>query len=77
MKAFSLIGADGAALASPVKGVFGGNRRTRVYGRLDCRVALRHAVNGTYQKNRVFFADAETARAAGYRACKVCRPDAF
>jgi methylphosphotriester-DNA--protein-cysteine methyltransferase len=77
MKAFPLIGADGRAFASPVKGVLGGNRGTRIYGRLDCRVALRHVANGTYQRNRVFFADAETARAAGYRACKVCRPDAF
>jgi Metal binding domain of Ada len=71
---FTLIGADGKPFASPVKGALGGHRQTKIYGRLDCRVALRHVANGTYQKSRVFFADAETALAAGYRACKVCAP---
>lgn len=71
---FTLLDAAGRPVESAVKGVLGGNRRTKIYGRLDCRVALRHVANGTYQKNRVFFADAATARAAGYRACKVCRP---
>jgi methylphosphotriester-DNA--protein-cysteine methyltransferase len=76
MGEFTLTGADGKAFASPVQGLFGGHRRTRVYGRLNCPVALRHVANGTYQKNRVFFSDAATAQAAGYRACKACRPDA-
>ncbi|MCU0832043.1 MAG: metal-binding protein [Rhizobiaceae bacterium] len=72
--AFTLTGADGQLFASPIKGALGGHRATKIYGRLDCRAALRHVANGTYQKNRVFFADAATAIAAGYRACKVCKP---
>jgi methylphosphotriester-DNA--protein-cysteine methyltransferase len=75
MDMFTLTGADGRPFASPVKGMFGGHRRSKIYGRLDCRVALRHVANGTYRKNRVFFADAATAIAAGYRACRMCRPD--
>jgi methylphosphotriester-DNA--protein-cysteine methyltransferase len=75
MRPFILIGADGRPCESPMKGALGGHRRTKIYGRLDCASALRHVANGNYQKNRVFFADAATARAAGYRACKACRPD--
>lgn len=72
MAPFTLIGADGRPFASPVKGTLGGHRRTKVFGRLDCPVALRHVANGTYRKNRVFFADADVAQTAGYRACRVC-----
>ena len=32
---------------------------------------------GGYTRNRVFFADAETAVAAGYRPCAVCLPDEY
>jgi methylphosphotriester-DNA--protein-cysteine methyltransferase len=72
---FTLIGADGRAFASEVPGTLGGHRRSKVYGRLDCPGALRWIAKGHYVSHRVFFADAATARAAGYRACKVCRPD--
>jgi len=73
---FTLVGADGRAYASEVPGTLGGHRRTRVYGRLDCPSALGWIAKGHYVRHRVFFADAATARAAGYRACKVCRPGA-
>jgi len=73
---FTLLGADGAPLASEEPGTLGGHRRTRIYGRLDCPSALRWIAKGHYVRHRVFFADAATARAAGYRACRVCRPDA-
>jgi hypothetical protein len=74
-KTYPLIGADGIAYDSLIKGTLGGHRGSKIYGRLDCRGAKRHLANGTYQKSRVFFADAETAIAAGYRACKQCKPD--
>ncbi len=69
---FQLIGPDGATRISPTPGTLGGNRRSKVYGRFDCKVAARYLAKGTYQKNRVFFADEATAIAAGYRACKSC-----
>lgn len=72
MKRFTLIGADGKPFSSPVKGALGGNRRTRVYGHMDCKAAGRSLAAGTYQKSRVFFADEATALAAGYRPCGSC-----
>jgi len=53
-------------------GRFGGNRRSKVYGTFDCPSARRGLERGTYQKNRVFFADEPTAVAAGYRPCGSC-----
>ena len=32
---------------------------------------------GQYVRNRVFFADEQTAVAAGYRPCAVCMPDEY
>lgn len=74
MKTFTLAGADGQPHSSPVKGAFGGNRRSKVYGLMNCRAASRYLAAGTYQKNRVFFADEATALAAGYRPCGSCMP---
>jgi hypothetical protein len=76
MRRFRLTGGDGRIVVSAAPGALGGNRRSKVYGRLDCKVAARYLAKGAYQKNRVFFADEETARAAGYRPCKACmRPE--
>ena len=77
MKRYRLIGADGREYVSPTPGTLGGHRRTKGYGRLDCRVALSWIAKGYYVKHRVFFADEATAIAAGYRPCAVCMPDAY
>ena len=58
-------------------GRFGGHRKSRIYGRLDCPAALRAIVGGGYAAHRVFFADEQTAVAAGYRPCAVCLPGAY
>ncbi|MDB5570769.1 MAG: hypothetical protein JWN93_1952 [Hyphomicrobiales bacterium] len=71
-KVYRLLGPGGLPFASAARGAFGGNRRTKVYGRLDCSIALRHVARGTYAKSRVFFADEATARSAGYRSCSHC-----
>jgi hypothetical protein len=65
--------ADGSIAECDVPGRFGGNRRSRIYGRLDCPSALRALPRG-YAKRRVFFADEAAAIAAGYRPCAVCMP---
>jgi methylphosphotriester-DNA--protein-cysteine methyltransferase len=57
---------------SELPGTLGGNRRLKIYGRLDCPSALRWIARGHYVRHRVFFADEATAQAAGYRPCKVC-----
>lgn len=76
-KVYRLVDASGEAYRSSEPGRFGGHRRTRIYGRLDCPNALRWLARGHYARHRVFFADAETARAAGYRPCAICLPDAY
>ena len=77
MKQYRLIGADGREYLSLTPGTLGGHRRTKGYGRLDCRVALSWIAKGHYVKHRVFFADEATAIAAGYRPCAVCMPDEY
>lgn len=69
-----MTGRDGDPYPSPTPGTFGGHRRTKVYGRLDCPTALRWIAKGKYVTHRVFFADEETALAAGYRPCAHCLP---
>ncbi len=68
---YHLLGANGETVASETKGLIGGNRRLKIYGRLDCPSARRALPRG-YARHRVFFADEATAIAAGYRPCGVC-----
>ena len=68
---------DGKPYASTEKGTLGGHRRTKIFGRLDCRAALRAIARGGYVRYRVFFADSATATRAGYRPCADCMPDAY
>lgn len=72
-----LLGRDRKPFQSTVPGKFGGHRRTKIYGRLDCRSALRALARGGYVDHRVFFRDAATARAAGFRPCAVCMPEQY
>jgi hypothetical protein len=69
-----LIGEDGLPYQSDRPGTLGGHRRSRIYGRLDCRAALRALARSGYRRSRVFFADESAAQAAGYRPCAVCMP---
>ena len=74
---FILVGRDGQTYLSATKGLLGGNRSSRIYGRLDCPAALRAIARGGYFPRRVFFASAPDAEAAGYRPCGVCLPRAY
>ncbi|MGX9792284.1 Ada metal-binding domain-containing protein [Mycobacterium sp. MMS18-G62] len=77
MKQYTLFGPDRTPHRSPTPGVFGGHKATRIYGRLDCRSALRAIAKGGYVAQRVFFADEATAIAAGYRPCARCLPEHY
>jgi methylated-DNA-[protein]-cysteine S-methyltransferase len=77
MKKYTLIGADGVPFTTTVPGTLGGHRADRIYGTLDCPGAARAIARGGYVANRVFFADADTAVAAGFRPCATCLPDAY
>lgn len=71
-----LLDAQGRMFLSECPGTLGGHRKTRLYGRLDCPAALRAIARGGYVRQRVFFLDEDTARAAGYRPCARCLPAA-
>jgi methylphosphotriester-DNA--protein-cysteine methyltransferase len=68
---YRLLDWNGDTLVSATPGLLGGNRRLKIYGRLDCPSALRALPRG-YARHRVFFADEATAIKAGYRPCGVC-----
>jgi hypothetical protein len=70
-KQFRLLDSNGHIVSSDTPGLLGGNRRLKIYGRLDCPSALRALPRG-YARHRVFFADEATAIAGGYRPCGVC-----
>jgi methylphosphotriester-DNA--protein-cysteine methyltransferase len=76
-RTYTLLGADRKPYQSPGKGQWGGHRRTRIYGRLDCPAALRAIAGGGYARYRVFFADEASAIAAGYRPCGTCCADRY
>jgi len=71
-KQYRLIGTNGKEYLSDVPGTLGGNKLTRIYGRLDCKIALTYIAKGEYAVNRVFFANEQDAKEAGYRPCAVC-----
>ena len=77
LRTYRLVGADGRSYAWAVPGAWGGHRRGRIYGRLDCAAAVRALARGGYVRDRVFFADEATAQAAGYRPCAVCCPERY
>ncbi len=74
MKAYKLLGADGKIYESDTPGQFGGSSKMKIYGRLDCPSATStiRRFPGVYEQHRVFFADEQTALAAGYRPCGNC-----
>jgi hypothetical protein len=76
-RAYTLIGPDRKPYRSETPGTLGGNRRGKLYGRLDCPAALRAIARGGYVEHRVFFADEQTAIAAGHRPCAVCLPENY
>jgi methylphosphotriester-DNA--protein-cysteine methyltransferase len=74
---YTLIGSDGKPFRSATPGTLGGYKPGKIYGRLDCPSALRAIAQGGYVTHRVFFADEETAIAAGYRPCARCMPEQY
>jgi methylphosphotriester-DNA--protein-cysteine methyltransferase len=76
-KTYTLIGADNRPYQSETPGSYGGHRKTKVYGKMDCPAALRAIAKGGYIAHRVFFADEQTAIAAGYRPCGVCMREEY
>ena len=66
---------DDAALHRMIRDgrlTFAGNRRRRIFGRLDCRAGRRLA-----RTNRVFIASRGEAERCGYRPCARCLRAAY
>jgi Metal binding domain of Ada len=77
VKTWKLMGTNGQTYESDTPGTLGGHRRSHIYGRLNCRVALRAIAAGGYVRHRVFFKDEAAAVAAGYRPCGACMPEEY
>ena len=76
-KEFLLLGGDGKYYTSSIPGTLGGNKKLKIYGKLDCPSANRWIDKGMYVQNRVFFANEEDAINAGYRPCAVCMKEEY
>ena len=76
-KRYTLTDAQGNEYQSETKGQFGGTRNGNLYGLMSCRSANQAIARGGYVEKRVFFADEETAIAAGFRPCHTCMPEKY
>jgi methylphosphotriester-DNA--protein-cysteine methyltransferase len=76
-KKYILLGADGKSYESDAKGAYGGHRKSKIYGALDCKGAARWIAKGHYVRERVFFAGEASAIAAGFRPCAGCLPEKY
>ncbi len=74
---YTLIDKNGKKYLSKNKGEFGGNKRSKCYGKMDCPNALRWIGMGKYVSGRVFFANEYDALMAGYHPCAVCMRDKY
>ena len=70
-KEYSLLTENGV-ITSKIPGTIGGNKKLKIYGKLDCYNALNWINKGYYVDNRVFFENIEIAEQLGYRPCAKC-----
>ncbi len=70
-KEYKLMSINGEYL-SKIPGTLGGNKKLKIYGKLDCKSAFNWISKGKYVKNRVFFESEKIAKEAGYRPCAIC-----
>ena len=76
-KLYKLINEKGQVYLSPVPGTLGGNKRLKIYGRLDCPSANKWIKKGYYVQDRVFFLTEKDAIKAGYRPCGTCMEEKY
>lgn len=56
---------------------YGGHRKNKIYGTLDCKGAKRWIARGHYVKQRVFFSSESEAINHGFRPCAQCMPERY
>lgn len=76
-KPYILTDKYGKQYLSSQKGKIAGNKRQRIYGKLDCKSANRYIKKGGYVQHRVFFANENDAISAGYRPCGICMSNEY
>ena len=76
-RVYRLMGSDGQEYYSENQPEFAGNKKLKIYGKLDCPSAKRWLEKEYYVNNRVFFENEDTAIAAGYRPCGVCMKEEY
>ena len=76
-KQYKLIGSDGKSYLSETKGEYGGHKKGKLYGKLNCPTALKWIEKGHYVENRVFFANEKDAVSAGFRPCGSCLKEKY
>ncbi|HHX70677.1 MAG TPA: metal-binding protein [Gallicola sp.] len=76
-KLYNLVDIKGNQYLSTEKGTFGGHKKLKIYGRLDCPSAQMWIKKGQYIRYRVFFIDEATAINAGYRPCALCMKEEY
>ena len=77
MKMYKLINAHGETYLSDIPGLFGGHKKLKIYGLLDCPSSLSYIKKGQYVQHRVFFASEQIAIDAGYRPCARCMKEDY
>lgn len=76
-KKYKLIDSNGKNYLSHIPGTIGGNKKLKIYGKLDCPNALIWIKKGYYTENRVFFENIEVAKLNNYRPCAKCMKKEF
>ena len=76
IKLNKLIGKDGKEYYSEFPATLDGNKKSKIYGRLNCPSTKRFGQN-SYYPNRVFFENEEMAIEAGYRPCAICMREKY
>ena len=72
-KMYKLLGRNGM-YESESPGQLGVHKKQKIYGRLNCKTALRAIEKSGYVSNRVFFVDEQMAIECGYCPRTVCMP---
>jgi len=77
MKDYVLTDENNNLYFSDVPGTLGGQRKRKIYGKLDCPSALKAFAKGRYDYYITFFLNERVAVKAGYRPCAICLPEKY
>ena len=76
-KKYKLTDGEGKEYLSYEQGSFCGNRRTKIFGKLDCSYENNWFTNLFVYDDKVYFASVEDALSAGFKPCRFCMPNEY